>query len=455
MNPLIATVMAILANLLAGAIALRMSSTEARAVSAAGALVTLGAAGFCALPLLIHGDVVSLQAFGLSIHADALTGTLLLPLGLSVLAMALGLPHQYARPRAMAAFSFALAGTELALIADSLGLLLLAEAVTTLSVAWGLRQGAKGTRAARIYLGAAGFIALLGGALAAAGGALGGTLSASPAPSQAIGLVFLLAVVVRLGVLPLHSGLTAALSGIPGARTALLVVPMGGVLLLARVVQPALLASPWVQTTEMVLLGAALCAALMAVASTDLGRSAAWTVSALHALLVSGNLMTEHSGHLGGALLWAALILSETGFALSVILVTQRLGAVDLRRFHGLHGVAPRLSLAFLLVALSIAGVPGTLEFVAQDLLLTGASSHGVVGVALSVFTLAVVGVNALRVYLRVFYGPPALGEENMDARPWEQGVIVALVGLLIAGGVAPGLLPLVAHATEAVGGLP
>lgn len=353
----------------------------------------------------------------------------------------------------MAAASFALAAALGVLLADTLGLLLLGELLLGLAVFWGLgaegHPGSAPGRIARLQLAAAGMLTLA--ALALAGGG-GGPLSQGPPVEPAVAGLLLAAVALRVGVPPAQSGLTGALRGAPGGRAALLALPFGGLTVLVRVVQPALVAYDPHRIAVVVLALAAL-AALTGVVARDLGRAAGWTLAALHGLLVAGNLEAAPTGPLGGELLWAAITLSEVGFVLGVILVVRRLGAVDLRVLHGLQDAAPQLGLAFLLVALTVAGVPGTLEFVAQDLLLSGVGSAGMVGVVLAVVAMAAVGFNALRLYVQVFYGPGDPARVDMDARPWERAVLLALVGLLLAGGVAPGLLPIVEQAAERIEG--
>ncbi|MCB9764485.1 MAG: hypothetical protein H6739_32220 [Alphaproteobacteria bacterium] len=454
MNPLLATLVAIVANLLAGLTALRSTRGEARASALTGAVVTLGAAGFCALPLLIHGESIHMALAGVPLRADALTGTLLLPLGLAVGGLAVALPRQHALPRVMAAASFALAAVELALVADALALLVFAELASGLAVAWGLgavrRRDAGEGRAAMGYLALSGVLALGALVLAASRGEAFRSLGAVAPVELDLAALLLGAAMLRLGVMPLHTGLVSAMQGRPAGRAALLAVPLGAVVTVIRVVQPAMTSTTW----GVALLAVAAAAALLALAAQDLGRSAGWTLAAMHGLLLAGTAEPAPVGAVGGALLWAALILSEVGFVLAIVMVVQRLGAVDLRRLHGLQLAAPRLSLAFLLVVLTLSGAPGTLEFVAEDLLLHGASSRGLVGTALAVITIALVGFNALRLYVRVFYGPSDPSRVDMDARRWEQGVLLALVALLMAGGVAPGLLPIVARAAaSAVGG--
>ncbi len=387
----------------------------------------------------------------LALRADGLTATLLLPLGLAMGAFAVAAPRRFATGPTLAAASTLLAATLGALVADNLLVLLLAELVAGAAVVQGLRP--VGGRVGRAYLSVSGLLAIAALVFAFVQGTALRPLDPSAPLGIEIGLLLLAAVWVRLGVLPAQSGLTATLTGSPGPAALLLAAPFGAMPTLIRVVQPALRVTELHQSLVLAALAMATTAALVAVTSRDLSRSAGWTLAALNGLLLAGNIEEGATGALGGELLWAALCLSSVGFLLAVAHVSLRLGAVDLRRLHGLQVAAPRLALVFLLLALSLAGVPGSLEFIAEDVLLNGATSGGLAGSALTVLTIAVVGYNALRCSFQVFYGKPDASHVDMDLQRTQGIALLSLVALLFAGGMAPGLLPLVSRAASAASG--
>ena len=447
MNPLIAALVAIVVNGVAALVALRASAEESRAVALGGAVVTLGAAALCAFPLLLEGAEVSMRVGGLALHADALLGTMLLPLGLALGAFALGAPRQGASPRRMACALLAMAATIGTLLADNVALLLLAELLGGGALVWMLSEPTGTNRAGRLYLSGAAILSLIAGVEAVVMGHGFDPLSAGGgALPLAVALPLLLAVLVRLGVPPVSTGLTAALQGSPSSSAVWLAVPLGGVVPLIRVVQPSLSGAGLGESLVVAALALAALAALVATVANDLGRAAAWTLAALNGLVLAGNIEPATGGTIGGELLWAATIPSSMGFSLALLMVTRRLGPVDLRRLHGLQPAAPGLALLFLLLALGVAGIPGTLEFVAEDLLLSSEHHGGLTGLLLTIVAIAAIGFNALRLYFRVFYGPPEAADiGDMDLGLWERLALLALVGAVLAGGIAPGLMPLVA----------
>ncbi len=450
MTPLLAVLVAIAANIIASIVAANTPPGESRVPSLVGAGFAIGAAGLCGVPVLIHGDITSAVLGPIALRADALPASLMLPMALAAGATAIGLPRRMAQPRVMASISALLAASLTALIADNLLVLVLAEIAGGAAVAWGLDPQ---HRAGRRTLLSSGLLAVSGLGIAAIQGQMLTSFEHGLHLNMvAVGLLSA-ALVMRLGAVPFHSGLTTTLRGEAVAGSVLLAAPLGGVAVLIRALQPALAAAHLSEAAIIATVGFAALAALLSIAAKDLGRSVAWVVAALHGLVIAGNINGAGGGALGGELLWAALILSETGFILAVAMVTRRLGKVDLRVWHGLHNAAPRLSLAFLLMALSIAGIPGTLEFIAEDVLLNTASSGGLVATVLTVVVLAAVGFNAIRLNFCVFFGPDLATGVNMDIRPRERFALLTLVAVVLSGGIAPGLLPLVAHAAGAAGG--
>ena len=440
MNPIVAILVAAVANLASAFVAAAAPRSEARVATLTGAVVTFGAAALAGIQLVVHHEATTWAWRGIALRADALTGTMLVPFALAGAAIALGVPWRRASSRVLAATSITLAAGTFGLVADNLVLLVAAEVVSALAVAWAL--GAPG-RAGRVYLGLSIIAMVAAGALSLVGDARA-PLSTGPV-REPIAWLMLAGALVRLGVVPAHTGLTATLDGAPLGRVALLAAPLSGVLPLVRVVHPALSGLAVVDLVGTAVLAGALVAAFAAVAASDLGRSIGWTLAAMHGLLVTGAINSSSTGVIGGELMWAGILLSELGLVLAGVMVTRRVGALDLRRLHGLYALAPWLALGFLLNALAVAGLPGTLVFVANDVLLSSESGLGLVGPVLASVLLALVGFNSLRMTFHVFLGPSELAVVNMDANGVERLVLLGLLLALLAGGVAPGLLPVVA----------
>ena len=330
----------------------------------------------------------------------------------------------------------ALALESLALLAGSFALLALTEAAAAAFLA---------THAFRARRRAQGTYLLLAAALFSAAGGLTG---AGPPSVLACGLA-VAGALVRLGVFPCATGALSALGRELNLGTLLAALPFGGVLVLIRANQSLAASEALAWAHDLLLLSAPLAAAL-ALTQRELGRSVGYLLAAVHALIALGALDPSATGQLGGELLWASTLLTASGFGAAASLVVLRIGDPDLSRHHGLHHNAPLLSLAFLILGMGLAGAPGTIDFIADDVLLSGASSEGLASMALVVITLALIGFNALRLQFRLFFGVSTPSRDYLRTKPRERLGLFLAMGAVVLGGLAPGLLPLVQAASGA-----
>ncbi|MFT6378016.1 MAG: NADH:ubiquinone oxidoreductase subunit 2 (subunit N), partial [bacterium] len=332
-----------------------------------------------------------------------------------------------------------LALESVALLSGSFALVLFAEAAASGLLA--VHASRHGHRAHVAYLGVA------AAALVAAGA--GRVAAPDILEEVAVGLA-VFAALVRLGILPFSTGMLASLRRGPTAATLLASLPFGGVVLLIR--SNAVLSESGTATGAIVavLLVAAPLSAALAISQRNLGRSLGYMLSATHALIALGVLDPSSNGVLGGELLWAAAILTATGFCAAANLVFLRIGSPDLDQHHGLHTNAPFLSLAFLVLGVGLAGAPGTVEFVAEDILLNTAVGEGLVGMTLVVVTIALIGFNVLRLQFRLFFGVSRPYRAYLATKPRERLGLVLVGATVVLGGVAPSVLPLVWAAASA-----
>ncbi len=202
-----------------------------------------------------------------------------------------------------------------------------------------------------------------------------------------------------------------------------------------------------------------------ALAGADAGtwRSAAFVVGALVAVvgglasIVQRDLrglyrskVMVHAGFLGcalasghaGAVLFAALTaaVAVAGFGFVVFAVERRAGRVSLDEAGGRARSFPHLAAAFAVVGAAGVGLPGSLGFVADDLLLHAAWQQGVVVTGALIAAAVLLAVGTLRAWQRVFLGP---GRRSLapDLRAAERVVIVVVIVVVVVLGVVPGIL--------------
>ena len=124
--------------------------------------------------------------------------------------------------------------------------------------------------------------------------------------------------------------------------------------------------------------------------------------------------------------------------------VEARRGRLDLTTYHGGYERMPVLAVSFLVMGLACTGFPGTLGFIGQELLVSGAvDAFPVMGFAI-VVTSALTGLAVVRMYFSLFCGrreATAASGLRLGLRPREAWAFVALVLTLVGFGVAPRVL--------------
>jgi NADH-quinone oxidoreductase subunit M len=319
-----------------------------------------------------------------------------------------------------------------------IGLLVAGAGLTYLEL---LRRG-KPTRVYALHMGL--FVVLLVGGWACATGDL-------PAPPAVGAILLMAAVLVRSGTVPVHAWVTDLFEHASFGTALLFATPVAGAYLAVRLVLPV--APDWVlQGISIASLVTACYAAGMAVVQTEARRFFAFLFLS-HASLVLVGLELLTPVTLTGALcLWVSVALSLGGLGLTLRALEARFGRLSLGRFLGLYYHSPALAVCFLLTGLGSVGFPGTLGFVAAELLVDGAiAANPAVGVAV-VLAAAVNGIAVVRVYFLAFTGGRHVSTVSLAITPRERLAVLTLAVLILGGGLFP--QPGVAsryHAAEAV----
>jgi NADH-quinone oxidoreductase subunit M len=133
---------------------------------------------------------------------------------------------------------------------------------------------------------------------------------------------------------------------------------------------------------------------------------------------------------------------------LIVGMIERRTGTRDRRELRGLAAPAPVFAALFLIVSLAALGLPGLNGFVGEFLIMLGAwSSFLPLAVAAGIGVILAAWY-VLRFYQGSFQDVPVQPAAFGDLRIADTGVLVPLLALMIAIGVAPGFFPAAVDAT-------
>lgn len=161
------------------------------------------------------------------------------------------------------------------------------------------------------------------------------------------------------------------------------------------------------------------------------------------AFILAGLENRNVEGITGALLHWWVVAFATTGLLSVYRAIEVRTSEADSNRgLLGLGFHAPRLAVFFAICALALVGLPGTLGFVAEDLLFHGSlESHPLLGIALPLAT-ALNAITALRLLANLFLGRRGTHVAPIpDASLRERWALTVPVALLVIAGIAPALL--------------
>ena len=246
-----------------------------------------------------------------------------------------------------------------------------------------------------------------------------------------------LAVLIRSGTVPAHLWVADLFDHASFGTALLYVIPLVGVHATLRLVLPV--APEWIlDGIGDVSLLTAVYAAGMAAVENDARRFFAYLFLS-HASLVLIGLELHTTISLTGALcLWVSVALSLGGLGLTLRAIEARYGLLSLSSYRGLYDQSPALAVGFLVTGLGSVGFPGTLGFVAAELLEDGAiAAEPFIGVWL-VLVAALNGIAVLRAYFRLFTGTRHAAPIVFGITPRERLALFVLSTLLLGGGLIP-----------------
>ncbi len=246
-----------------------------------------------------------------------------------------------------------------------------------------------------------------------------------------------IAILIRSGVVPFHLWVRDLFERASFGTAILFVTPMTGAYGALRFLLPT--SSDAVLRLVAVMSLLTVCyAAAMALVQRDARRFYAYVFLSHASLVLLGLELNSLVGLTGALCVWLSVGLAMLGFGLTLRCVESRTGRISLDRYHGMHDASPALSGMFLLTGLASIGFPGTIGFIAVEMLID-AAVHTVplVGVLVVIAT-ALNGLAVMQAYFRIFTGREHLGTIDLRIRPAERFAVLVLSLLILGGGVIP-----------------
>ena len=263
------------------------------------------------------------------------------------------------------------------------------------------------------------------------------------------GWLVAIAVMIRKGIVPFHSWYPALYTGGPLAAALVATMPQVATYTAVRLLVGHAdgVSAELVLLAQAALVTAAYGAALAVVQRDVRGLlgTLAMSQSAMVLAGLSGTLPTELCGALA---VWISGGLALTGIGLVVWALESRAGPIAIDTLQGRFADAPALAAFFLLFGLASLGFPGTLSFVADDLIIAGSLDEQVHAGLLVITATVFGGIAVMRGWFHVFGGPITVDAPRHAILPRERMTLTLLIMLLIGLGLYPG--PLV-HALDKV----
>ncbi|MGP0076050.1 MAG: proton-conducting transporter membrane subunit [Bryobacteraceae bacterium] len=263
----------------------------------------------------------------------------------------------------------------------------------------------------------------------------------SPGGMAVFGLL-VVAVSFRKGICPAHAWIADAADGGPMIPTALLLNGHFGALLVAKLIVPLFphATRDLFPVLSYLALATALYVAIRALTENSPRRLLALLALSQSACILAGLESRTAEGMTGALVHWFVVTVSTMGLFGILRLLEVRFGEnLTASRHLGLAEHAPRLAVFFVIFGLALVGLPGTLSFCSQDLLIHGTlASHPLTGLLLPL-AIAMNAISIFRLFSRLFLGKRHTGFTVMaDALPRERWILAVGVLFVVLGGLFP-----------------
>jgi NADH-quinone oxidoreductase subunit M len=254
---------------------------------------------------------------------------------------------------------------------------------------------------------------------------------------------FFLAFAIKMPIFPFHTWQPDTYTTAPSAGTMML----GGIMLKMGIYGVIRWLIPIVPAgyLEWKLLAVSLSvfgivyASLIAFTQKDGKRLVAYSSIAHVGLIAAGILVWSSVGLQGALIQMLSHGINVVGLFFIWDIISRRLNTRDLSQLGGIAKVAPKFSIAFLIIVLGTVALPLTNGFIGEFLLLKSIFDANVLFMSIAGLTLIFGAVYMLRMYKKVMYGEPnALTLTFTDIAGSEVVVLSIICVLIIITGIFP-----------------
>lgn len=263
--------------------------------------------------------------------------------------------------------------------------------------------------------------------------------------------LLIVAAIFRKGIIPAQAWVADAAESGPLVPTALLLNGHFGALLVVKLIVPLFPETDHLfPVLSYLAIATAVFVAIRALAENSPRRLLAFLALSQSACILVGLESRTAEGITGALVHWVVVTVSTVGLFGILRLLEVRFGEnLSASKHLGLAEHAPRLAVSFAILGLALVGLPGTLGFCSQDLLIHGTlTTHPLTGLLLPIAT-AMNAVSFFRLFSRLFLGKRRTGFTVMaDALPRERWILAGIVLFVVLGGLFPNLT-VIEHSSE------
>jgi len=263
--------------------------------------------------------------------------------------------------------------------------------------------------------------------------------------------LLIVAAICRKGIIPAQAWVADAAESGPLVPSALLLNGHFGALLVVKLIVPLFPETDHLfPILSYLAIATAVFVAIRALAENSPRRLLAFLALSQSACILSGLESRTAEGITGALVHWVVVTVSTVGLFAILRLLEVRFGEnLSASKHLGLAQHAPRLAVSFAILGLALVGLPGTLGFCSQDLLIQGTlTTHPLTGLLLPIAT-AMNAVSFFRLFSRLFLGTHRTGFTVMaDALPRERWILAGIVLFVVLGGLFPNAT-VIEHSSE------